>query len=223
MNSGVRASISRDFTTMKNILRGSIAALSLLAFTGGAQAADLADVPSYWNGFYIGAQAGYYDTDLYFEGVGGPGDFSFGFKDGATIGGYAGFNWQLDNNFVIGLEGDYNAALGSSVFSGKKAGTADMDSFGSIRARIGYAIDSTLIYATGGLALAHIDFGPGDGLDDLSAGYVVGGGVEHFVTNNVSLKGEFLYMDYPDLFTGGGTSVGIDGYTVRVGAAWHFN
>jgi len=84
---------------------------AMIALAGTASAADLVSEPPAapvaeaapaftWNGFYLGLQGG---------GAWGNGDFS-GIGDanlnGGLVTGFAGYNWQLDNNIVLGVEGD---------------------------------------------------------------------------------------------------------------------
>lgn len=79
-----------------------------------------------------------------------------------TVGGlYAGNNWQRGASFVYGVEAEYNwaKANGSDVITAP-AGTltlsetveANISPTAALRARIGYALDRTLVYATGGWA-----------------------------------------------------------------------
>ena len=65
------------------------------------------------------------------------------------LGGFAGWNRQLDNNIVFGLEGDLKYDWNSKKYNGFETGT---DWGGSARVRLGYAFDDALIYATGGWA-----------------------------------------------------------------------
>ncbi len=52
---------------------------------------------------------------------------------------HVGYNWQKPGGWVFGIEGDVSFA-------------DDIDYLATIRGRLGYAMDSTLIYATGGAA-----------------------------------------------------------------------
>lgn len=181
----------------------------------------MADTPSMWNGFYVGGQGGYYSSDLLppsnifiLE------DTSFG--EGFTAGGYVGFNQMISEHFLAGIEGDYNAAF-DDIGIGKKSSPYELDAFGSLRARIGYVHDRTLLYMTGGLALA--DFSPsfaGPPSADMELGYALGGGIEQFISANMSVKLEFIYMGF-DLDPPIGPP-GSDGEiaTVRGGFAFHF-
>lgn len=204
---------------MKTVLRSAVAALALGAFAGAANA-QTADVPSMWNGFYIGGQGGYYSSELLLpDGILFIGDDSFG--EGFTAGGYAGFNQMVSDHWLVGIEGDYNGAF-DDISTSKKNSPYELDAFGSLRARIGFVHDTTLLFVTGGLALA--DFSPVGGAPsvDMEVGYAVGGGIEQFVTENMSVKFEFLYMGF-DLGPPFGPP-GSDGEiaTVRGGFAFHF-
>src|SRR5262249_11900530 len=99
------------------------AAAALLAFLAfPVAAASAASVPaSGWNGFYLGINAGYgwgsrdfdsvgndlFSTDFLGSVVATPTAGSFRSK-GALGGLQLGYNWQLDRNFLIGLETDFD-------------------------------------------------------------------------------------------------------------------
>ena len=72
----------------------------------------------------------------------------------------------------------------------------------SLRGRLGVAFydNRTLLYGTGGVAWANIDYS-----DDTFAGYskthfgwVIGGGLEHMLTQSLSARVEYLYYDFKD-------------------------
>jgi outer membrane immunogenic protein len=139
-----------------------------------------------------------------------------------TAGGQAGYNWQT-GILVLGVEGDLNSVLfTSSGDSGVRptpplspgigtyhfSESLSTDWLATLRGRIGYSMDHTLIYATGGAAWANIDFtqmsGPFIGCGGCSvttstsstkSGWAVGGGLEYAFTNNWTLKGEYLHVD----------------------------
>jgi OOP family OmpA-OmpF porin len=131
-------------------------------------------------------------------------------------GGQIGYSWQF-NNFVLGVEGDVRGGgpsntttLGAPGVPGIAPGshfTASSDVNGSIRGRLGYAIDPFLIYATGGVAIADANLRasfaptavtPGGTVSRSSTlvGPTAGAGVEYALNNNVSLAAEYRYTDY---------------------------
>jgi len=135
-----------------------------------------------------------------------------------TSGAQLGYNYQICN-FVFGLETDFNyngvdesdsvnRAL-SSPLLGRLLHTVkqNIDYFGTFRARVGFTpIDRLLVYGTGGLAYGHVSsssnvlFTPfGDNYvgskSDIRAGWTAGGGSEYAVTNNWTLRVEYLFVD----------------------------
>lgn len=180
-----------------------------------------------WSGIYAGVNAGYkWGTfGVHIEGDGG----SDGWMDddlamrirnsGFMGGGQIGYNHQI-NNLVLGVEADLqyvgrtsNAVeltqtidFGGGPFDIETRTKAGIEWFGTVRGRIGYAMDRTLVYATGGLAYGrtrvHYEFdGPGDIFDyrengsEMHLGYAVGAGVEQALTDTLSVKLEYLYTD----------------------------
>ena len=88
-------------------------------------------------------------------------------------------------------------------------GLSSLDYFGTVRGRLGYAFDRTLVYGTGGFAYgsgsADRSFGGYAGNDSFRTGYAVGGGIEYalptdsflnfFRSSAVTLKVEGLYVN----------------------------
>ncbi|BCP52798.1 porin [Kaistia sp. 32K] len=190
----------------------------------GAQAADLTVAPPEpvaapafnWTGFYAGVHAGYgwatFDTemtDIYGEGKGNK-------PDGFLGGGQLGYNYQLANNVVLGIEADAAFAdlkdSGALRISGGgqyfEIGTrSEITALGTVRGRAGYAVDRFLPYVTGGFAWANaksevyissnIPNAPNlvSGDSQIFTGWTVGAGLEYAVTHNLTAKLEYLYAD----------------------------
>jgi outer membrane immunogenic protein len=193
---------------MKKILLSSVA---LVGFTAGALAADLpsrrapapmmAAVPLFtWTGFYVGANAGYGWNNNDYAVVTPTGTLLAvdGQDDGGFVGGaQIGYNYQM-GSFVVGIETDLQYAdmggRGTFTVGGVNYSTDSSDNyFGTVRGRLGYAIDRTLIYVTGGLAYG--DVGESVGNADTEWGWTLGGGVEYAFTNNWTAKLEGLYVN----------------------------
>jgi outer membrane immunogenic protein len=69
---------------------------------------------------------------------------------------------------------------------------------GTARARVGYAVDRTLIYVTGGAAFAPVQTGlnPPSTFDTATKlGWAAGAGVEFAFFGNWSAKAEYLFVD----------------------------
>jgi outer membrane immunogenic protein len=191
---------------MKKILLSSV---TFLGLTAGAFAADLpsrhapapmlAAVPVFtWSGFYVGVNAGYgwNNNDHAVVTPAGTILAVTGEDDGGFVGGaQVGYNFQF-GSFVVGVETDlqYADIGGRGVFTvnGVNFTTDESDNyFGTVRARLGFAFDRALVYATGGFAYGDVGtFGGGS-----NGGWTVGGGVEYAFTNNLTMKVEGLYVN----------------------------
>lgn len=203
------------------VTRAAVAVLALGALTGAASAADLrrpapapapqpyaGDIVSYgfnWSGAYIGVNAGYRWVDDWVRRDVGS---NFNLDSSSFAGGLqVGYLFQT-GPLVYGLEGDVTFGDNdkSRTLGGGQTIRTEMDWSGSARARIGYAVDRVLVYGTGGVAFANVDItGASAGVDtknETLVGWTVGAGLEYALTNNMSLRGEYLYSDF------GTTSVG---------------
>lgn len=156
-----------------------------------------------WTGLYFGVHAGYGWGELT-SGVNAAVDHS---PTGGLFGGQVGYNWQ-QGQFVFGVEAD----LAYAPIKGGDGGTvpgpftfaaeSDMRYLGTVRGRLGFTWDRALIYATGGYAWANVHatmnvVGVGSATDTLNlSGWTIGGGIEYAVTQNVTLRAEYLYVDF---------------------------
>ncbi|WP_170937003.1 MULTISPECIES: outer membrane beta-barrel protein [Rhodomicrobium] len=173
--------------------------------------------PSFsWEGPYIGATLGYgwgesksfnREDDVpgsAFDGGNGLSNDPTGWLGGITL----GYNWQFDA-FVFGIEGDLGF-LGAedSRSNGFAFSETEYGGYGTITARLGFAYDRWLFYGKGGGAFADIENRAGDldggfidqsdftRLQEVRAGWALGGGVEFAFQRNMSMKIEYLYMDF---------------------------
>jgi len=221
---------------MKFILRSATMASVLALGVVGAHAADLtyepapvaAPVAFNWTGFYIGVHGGIgggnFDSSLGFDDDGtywdNFSDNAFGAFGGAQI----GYNYQFSPNWVAGVEADIAAssikAKHDENYNGGDFDNAEghVDWFGTLRARIGYAMDNVLFYGTGGAAYGEVKMSGsygngGDTYESFSTsstqwGWTIGAGVEYGITHNVTLKAEYLYVDLGSI----NSNVDFDGY-----------
>jgi outer membrane immunogenic protein len=180
----------------------STAIASLAAFSS-AYAADAVTAPPAppvandvapfsWAGGYVGVQGG----GVWVNGDVGDGAFSRD-ANGGFIGGFGGYNFQ-QNNIVFGVEGDidynWNKTDLFKGFSGIDIGT---DLSGSVRGRVGYAMDHALLYATGGWAATRGYVKAfGDKETKTFNGWTLGGGVDYAFTNNIFGRAEYRYTDF---------------------------
>jgi outer membrane immunogenic protein len=211
-----------------------IVAVSTIALTQIASAADLPrKAPAYtppppppvysWTGFYIGLNAGYGWSNANFSltptgasPVIGPDEISTDktlHAHGFVGGGQAGYNFQV-NQFVLGIEGDFDYYNAHDTFVGGALPPSSIDSYSqetkqnwlaTVRGRFGWAFDRWLVYGTGGLAVSnwevnmHMTSAAVDAVfssDETRTGWTAGGGVEFAFDRNWSVKGEYLYADF---------------------------
>jgi outer membrane immunogenic protein len=192
------------------------AAAGIVSFS--AAAADLpartepvapAYVPSFsWTGFYLGGELGWIRTaPEYTTGamvLGAPFVVSsVSSKDGLSYGLLAGYNYQT-GNLVLGIEGDfegwtvgkirYTALTGDILTAHSKWG-------GSVRGRLGYAVDHAMVYVTGGAAFVSNETSiPATGIsiggDGTRAGWTAGAGVDYAFANNWFTGLEYRYSHF---------------------------
>ncbi len=202
---------------MKKLFLGS-AALLLLA--GAASAADLPvkampvkapPVVMYdWNGFYVGGyfgdSIGESKTHTDPPGVAGTHSGVNRFNDkGLTFGLTAGYNWQFDPRWLVGIEGDIgwldidrtNIEWNDLPLVGLKTTW-----YGTLRGRFGYVTGPSLLYVTGGGAWVHLTdtFGGGGGSPAITnsstpTGWTVGAGIETKLSRAWTAKTEYLFVD----------------------------
>jgi high affinity Mn2+ porin len=205
---------------MENVMKriciiGSTTSL-VLATCSVAAAADLpANMPIKapvraaiydWTGFYVGGQVGYGQGDLGPRANAIPEQAVF-FPHSLTglIGGFqAGYNLQLPNRVVLGVEVD---AIFTSPRDLPKLDPAAFNSTleysATARGRIGYAFGTILPYVTGGLAWgeSRVNINANDGITPLSSrflphvGWTAGLGIEKAVGGNWTTKIEYDYID----------------------------
>lgn len=240
---------------MKKLLAGT--ALCLLTTT--AFAADLPSrsapaavvmAPTSWTGAYFGVFGGgallnSTFTDHYNNTFNSrePRDVS---ATGVLGGLTAGYNHQF-GKAVIGAEVDYAISnlkndVQDPTWSPDGSRTAiEWSSIATARARIGYSIDNTLIYATGGAAFVKqkaitstqlaktcseaeaISTANGNGYycgssDKWQAGVAIGAGAEVALTRNVSVKADYLYIALPSKTFNDAQGSSYGSYTVKADA-----
>ncbi len=152
---------------------------------------------SQWGGFYVGVYGGYswFDANVSTLGSADDEDFKFG--------GYTGYNFEFDNQIVTGLE------LGGG-FANAEAGiagtTIDQEWDASLRARLGYAFENSLIYSFAGLAVTGVEARAVTGSDNQTlTGYNIGAGFEQQILEGVTARIEYGFSDYgSETFTPGG-------------------
>jgi outer membrane immunogenic protein len=225
---------------MKKLL---LASTLLCAMSGYALAADaVVEVPEVyvapvfnWTGGYIGGQVGYLwgDGEVAADDGSGRADIE---PDGWLGGVYIGYNYQMTNNVVIGVDADFawTGADDTSTVLGPADNPfveSELDWEGAVRARLGYAVDRFLPYIAGGVAFGQLNIAISDDTgfigedDDTGVGWTLGAGLEYAFTDNLIGRAEYRYTDFGDFdFTIDGFPVSGDLTTndVRLGIAYKF-
>src|SRR5262249_54889493 len=159
------------------------------------------------SGFYLGLNAGGAFGINTMSASGGGGSASVkepGFLGGAQV----GANYQT-GPIVLGLEADYDAStqnksLPAGVLTGS---TSQKPWFATLRGRDGIAFDRTLVYGTAGGAtgelrsIANIPAGTTNTTVTYGT-WTAGGGVEYGITDNLSARIEYLFLDTGNVQTG---------------------
>jgi outer membrane immunogenic protein len=170
-----------------------------------------------WTGFYAGVNGGYGLDHVSFPyAVTLPSGSFVGGQSGLTergplFGGQVGYNYEVKNvpiigHAVVGVEADSDwaningvATLGTA--QGIETFGTRIENFGSLRGRLGYNFDRLLLYVSGGVAYGTTEnyySVPG-----FSGSYTstrlplrfgaYGAGLEYGLTDNWSIKGEYMY------------------------------
>ena len=204
-----------------------------------------------WTGFYAGLNAGgawnhFETTDAFVAVIANDLIVRSGVvasrysttKVGFTGGGQVGYNQQMQN-VVVGVEADFNflqtggttlANSGTAAQCGNNPGitcvvtntaTGGANTLGTLRARLGYAFDSMLLYGTGGLAyggvkgttaLSYANV-PNQGTNAQQVnlvtssasrtnwGWALGAGGEYAIDTKWSVKAEYLHYNLGSVTT----------------------
>jgi outer membrane immunogenic protein len=214
---------------MKKLL---VAGIALTVAMNSAQAADMpvkvpVAVAPIWTGLYLGVHAGgawgsNVSQAMVDANGGGFDDPNFGAttKFGALGGAQIGYNWQLSPSWVVGVEGDFSwTSLNNASFRAPAiAGGAPIPTtsvsmsnnvrwLASARGRVGYAVDKTLFYVTGGPAWMNVSYSSAlnvaapwvasTSFTKTHTGLVLGPGVEWLLNPNWAVRAEYLYYAFP--------------------------
>ncbi len=160
-----------------------IAGLFLVWSVSTASAADLTErfggSSGDWSGVYVGGLLGYAEvTD--FNG------FIEDRGDGKVFGVIIGYNTQLDENIVVGIEAEWSRYdIGFEIASAIR-----IENGGSVRGRVGYAHNNILFFTNAGMSYATTNINLSD------TGFVIGAGIDYKVTDNIILGVEFQHSMY---------------------------
>lgn len=211
----------------------SVVFFSLPVFAAGGAARN-------WTGFYAGVHLGVGRSQIRERAQGGA--LSADQQGNGVIGGgHAGFDWET-GAFVLGVEGDFSGTdIGGHTVCPQPTLTCqhDINWIATARPRVGMlAFDRrVLLYATGGLALADIDYKEtdnstgalfGTGYSKTHTGWAAGLGAEYLVMPNVSVRLQYLHEEFEQVTTAANT-LSANAVTINpsvneadVGVSWRF-
>ena len=225
-----------------------VAGIALLGLTA-ATSSQAAPANYNWNGFYVGGNLGYSwgPWDSTGSGVSPTGSHKAN-VDGWIGGVQGGLNRKLNQNWLVGVEGDFNWSREKHDFTwvfpvtigDVRSGFSIAESWklqwlGTIRGRVGMTptqAQDLLIYGTGGLAVGKASFGVTLSLGTLSAsltdektkwGWTIGGGAEKALNKNWSTKIEYLYVDLGSYKFVQSIDTKLRDHILRVGVNYKFN
>ena len=202
---------------MRGLLYGAIAAVALGT---ASRAADQSAMPlkapkasaAYdWTGAYVGGHAGWGVGTVGVGANAAPGEILAVPNvplSGMLAGFQAGYNWQLANRLVLGVEADVtfvdyfgNRLAGELVEGRTSTIQANLHNFGTLRGRVGYAFGRILPYVTAGVAWGHnkIDVNYENELAPtktlMQLGWTIGAGIDYAFDDRWSLRAEYGYVD----------------------------
>ena len=185
-----------------------------------------------WGGLYVGGNIGYgwgthSDPGVSFVDPGAFVGFASYFAAGGNVtpnlnstgvlgGGQIGYNWMLTPSWVGGFVTDFQgsgtkASQTNTVtppggfFTTNQSNSEQIDWFGTARAKLGYAQNNWLLYATGGLAYGRVETSGSFVIPTLlnmtgsnsatNFGWTVGAGLNYGLTQNWIVGVEYLYVD----------------------------
>jgi opacity protein-like surface antigen len=224
---------SEERQMVKKYVTASLVALAAHGAVPAALAADLparkaapppvAAAPLFtWTGFHLGFNRGFgggvSEADVGFAAP--PGIWSTRTSDRASgwiTGLQAGYDHQLGNNVVLGVETDLQW---SDIETSHQAATATSDPaltavantsqrlqwFGTTRARLGYSFGRLLPFVTGGVAYGETSVNSAQSLPGIAVGvsqratgvgWAAGAGVDVALSDRLSARADYLYLQLP--------------------------
>lgn len=231
------------------------AATSSLFVVAAALPAAAQDAASTFGGWYVGGNAGasWGDNHLrtrvtqgngalvippadvnLINQTGGGGSNKTGFTGGIE----GGYNYMLNDHWLLGLETDFGALKNNQRRTNNFASTISPATYQlnqraktswmwSLRPRIGYVSGPWLFYGTGGIATSHIksafDFSDNRIPQNIissedsktKTGWIAGVGAGYAFAPNWSVKAEWLYADFGSISTTLASPQGFVGVTTE--------
>ena len=167
-----------------------------------------------WTGAYAGANLGVIWTDSQLSAnqanlVSTSGSYNENLDATDVNPGFQfGYLHQINPNWVLGGEADFTYPSANTQYTAMTADetydqfTVKNDLQGSLRLRMGYAIDRLLPYVTTGMSFGSMGLSYNNeenntySVRTTQMGWVLGGGLEYGIFEHLSSRLEYLYTDY---------------------------
>jgi outer membrane immunogenic protein len=208
-----------------------------------------------WSGAYVGIHGGFVGTGVKSNGATPniPAlNFTNPIPNAPVVGKNSNRNTKSTNSFGGGIQAGYNFQSGNIVYGVEAEGTigssggkksaanlkAEQTARGALKGKLGYSFGSTLVYATAGVAVAPTRFSSPAIAATLTTpairagkktvnniGPLVGLGVEHRLTEQLSVKGEVEVASFGKTklnLPAGRTNVESSQVTAKVGLNYRF-
>lgn len=169
--------------------------IALSIITGALGSLSIASAEPF-SGPYVGGGAGVSVADPH-------GDIDGSNKTSAAFNAYVGYDYLLPYNFVAGVEAGAAYAIDDDISADGAGSDLSIDPGYEINAtaRLGYLVrPDILVYARGGYATlrANIVYDESPEISRDLDGWLVGGGVEYAINQNISGRLEYRYQDLDD-------------------------
>ncbi|AMM85153.1 outer membrane beta-barrel protein [Martelella sp. AD-3] len=159
-----------------------------------------------WSGAYLGAEGGY-------GWLAGevPNDLFTGTRtesaDGGAAAVFAGYSHQLNNNVVVGINGEFGynwndnsyTVVSPYPFLNGQSVTFGTEWRASVEGSVGYAFDRLLVFASGGWTATRLEGSfslTGRSYDEVMNGWTLGAGIDYAISENVFARLKASYSDY---------------------------
>lgn len=215
------------------------ATLAFLALGSAAYGQDSTE----WTGGYVGLSLSSVNAQSTVTGVGAfflvaPDGFASNYDTapkGTPIGARVGYDVSLGSGWLMGVEGAINPGAVSDTIA-DPAGelrdtiTTKLDQNMELKARLGYVTGQTLLYGTAGIASARstilLDDAVAPNETDTLKGMLIGAGVEHKLSDKLSISLEYIHTDYDTQSIYADTRYALDADvvsdSVRIGMNYRF-
>jgi len=122
--------------------------------------------------------------------------------DGISLGARLGYDKQI-GDVVLGVltDGYYSFADGGGRGAGAGVYESDLNFYGTVRGRLGYAFGRFMVYGTAGYAYGELEvknLATGRSDSEMLNGWVYGGGLEYVWNEDITLHAGFRRIDFGD-------------------------